>query len=201
MPTDADLIQITEAVLADSYARAGDWMACKPGCHQCCIGVFPISTLDADRLRGALATADPAVAARIRQRASEARTRLTENFSGNAATGELFTEPHHEEAFDDFANDEPCPVLDPVTGTCDLYAARPIPCRTFGPPMPNNEGALAVCELCFVGAPESEVARCAVDADFLDAETEVVAEHESGTGVRGLTLIAFALAGERREAI
>ena len=193
MHTDAELIQITDRALADSYTRAGDWMACTPGCHQCCIGVFPITTLDADRLRDALTTADPAVAARIRQRASEARTRLTQNFPGNGATGELFTEPHHEEAFDDFANDEPCPVLDPVTGTCDLYAARPIPCRTFGPPMPNDEGGLAVCELCFVGAPESEVARCAVDAGFLDAEAEVVAEHESRTGVHGLTVIAFAL--------
>ena len=45
MLTDADLIQIAEAALTDSYTRAGDWMACKPGCHQCCIGVFlPITT-------------------------------------------------------------------------------------------------------------------------------------------------------------
>ena len=29
----------------------------------------------------------------------------------------LFTQPHHEDAFVDFANDEPCPVLDPDTGT------------------------------------------------------------------------------------
>jgi Fe-S-cluster containining protein len=193
MPTDANLIQITNTALANSYARAGAWMACKPGCHQCCISVFPITTLDADRLSDALATADPAVAARVRQRASEARTRLTEKFPGNSVTGELFTHPHHEEAFDDFANDEPCPVLNPVTGTCDLYAARPIPCRTFGPPMPNEEAGLAVCELCFVGAPESEVARCAVDAHFLAVETEVVAEHEARTGTHGLTLIAFAL--------
>jgi len=201
MHTDAELVQITDAALADAYARAGDWMACKPGCHQCCIGVFPITTLDADRLRDALATADPGVAIRIRQRASEARTRLTQNFPGNAATGELFTEPHHEEDFDDFANDELCPVLDPITGTCDLYAARPIPCRTFGPPMPNDEGGLAVCELCFVGAPESEVARCTVDAGFLDTETGVVAEHESRTGKHGLTVIAFALSEESDDEI
>ena len=73
MPTDADLIQITEAALADSYARAGSWMACKPGCHQCCIGVFPITTLDATRLRKALATTNPTTAAHIRRRAEEAR--------------------------------------------------------------------------------------------------------------------------------
>jgi Fe-S-cluster containining protein len=196
-----NLLTITNAALADSYARAGtgsgkaagEWMACKPGCHQCCIGVFPITTLDATRLREGLAAADPATASRIRQRASEARARLSRDFPGDTTTGELFTDPGHEAAFDDFANDEPCPVLDPLTGTCDLYAARPIPCRTFGPPMPNDEGGLAVCELCFVDAPETEVARCAVDAQFLDVETEAVAEHEAHTGSHGFTLIAFAL--------
>ena len=34
-------------------------------------------------------------------------------------------------AFETFANDEPCPVLDPATGACDLYAARPMTCRIF----------------------------------------------------------------------
>ncbi|HEY5330129.1 MAG TPA: YkgJ family cysteine cluster protein [Acidobacteriaceae bacterium] len=196
MPADVELIQITDAALADAYQRAGNWMACRPGCHQCCIGVFAITTLDAERLRGAVAGAEPGVRERVRQRAAASRERLRAGFPGDAATGELFTEAHHEMAFEDFANDEPCPVLDPVTGTCDLYAARPIPCRTFGPPMPNDEGGLAVCELCFVGAPESEVARCAVDAGFLDAEADAVAEHEARTGKQGLTVIAFALSGE-----
>jgi Fe-S-cluster containining protein len=201
MPTDTHLIQVTESALADAYARAGtgsgtkpgEWMACKPGCHQCCIGVFPISPLDADRLRAALATTDPTTAARIKHRAQESRARLARDFPGNPTTGELFTEPHHEPLFDDFANDEPCPVLDPITGTCDLYAARPIPCRTFGPPMPNDLGGLAVCELCFVGAPETEVTRCAVDTHFLDLESDAIAEHEAHTPSIGPTLIAFAL--------
>jgi Fe-S-cluster containining protein len=178
-----NLIQIADAALADAYTRAGHWMTCHPGCHQCCIGVFPISPADATRLRSALELADPATAARIRTRAAAARERLTPSFPGNPTTGELFTEPHHEAAFEDFANDEPCPVLDPATGTCDLYAARPLPCRTFGPPMPNDEGGLAVCELCFVDAPAEEVARCAVDATFLELEVDQTAP----------TLIAFAL--------
>ncbi len=201
MPTDADLIQIATTALSDAYTRAGigsglrpgQWMACHPGCHQCCIGVFPITTLDAARLNHALTAADPAVAQRIQNRAAAARTRLTPGFPGDPATGILFTEEHHEEAFEDFANDEPCPVLDPATGTCDLYAARPIPCRTFGPPMPNEDEGLAVCELCFVNAPETEVSRCAVDIHFLDIESAAVSEHEAITHTHGLTLIAFAL--------
>lgn len=193
MRSDAELIQITTAALDDAYARAGHWMACHPGCHQCCIGVFPINALDADRLQEALRSAEPEVAHRIRERAAAARQRLMPHFPGDAATGRLFTEEHHEEEFEDFGNDEPCPVLDPETGTCDLYAARPMTCRTFGPPMPNEEGGLGVCELCFVGAEESEVARCTVDAGFLQVEEETLAEKQAREGERGLTLVAFAL--------
>ena len=174
MLDDAQLVQITDAALSDAYARAGNWMACRPGCNQCCVGVFPISALDAERLRQGLAAAQPEVAEAVRTRAVDAWARLAPQFPGDPASGELFTEAWHEEAFDGFANDEPCPVLDPLTGTCSLYEARPIPCRTFGPPMPNDEGGLAVCELCFVGAPEEEVARCAVDAGFLDLEAAAV---------------------------
>ncbi len=194
--TDAELVQLADAALGDAYTRAGTWMACRPGCHQCCIGVFPISTLDADRLRRGLAAAAPSVRAAVRARAAEAWGRLRPNFPGDAATGKLFTEEGHAEAFEEFANNEPCPVLDPTTGTCSLYAARPIPCRTFGPPMPNDEGGLGVCELCFVGASEEEVARCAVDATFLEAEEAAVADFEAGDAVHGPTLIAFALAEE-----
>ena len=195
------LIQIADAALDDAYARAGtgsghapgQWMACRPGCFQCCIGVFPISAQDAQRLREGLRLTDTVTKQRVMQRAAESWSHLAPNFPGDASTGELFTQPHHEEAFEDFANDEPCPVLDPATGTCDLYAHRPLPCRTFGPPMPNEEGGLAVCELCFVGAPESEVARSAVNASFLELEAEETHRRQQHDGVRGPTLIAFAL--------
>lgn len=192
MPSDAQLIQITTAALHSAYARAVDWMACRAGCHQCCIGVFPINVLDAARLREGLRTADPATAHRILERAVASRRRLTSAFPGDPDTGILFTAEHHEESFEDFANDEVCPVLDPATGTCDLYEARPMTCRTFGPPMPNDEGGIGVCELCFVGAPAGEIARCTVDATFLDIEAELL----KANGDESLTLIAFALTQE-----
>ena len=129
----------------------------------------------------------------IRTRAQTSRTRLIRGFPGDPATGTLFTHPDHEDAFDDFANDEPCPVLDPVTGTCDLYAARPVQCRTFGPPIRNDEDALSVCELCFVDAPESEVLRCEMDQSWRPLEEDLVAQAEQRSGREGYTLIAFAL--------
>ncbi|MEO6923809.1 MAG: YkgJ family cysteine cluster protein [Bryocella sp.] len=189
------LFPILDAALASAAQRSGDWLACKPGCHQCCIGVFPISALDAQSLIAALEqldTTDPARAQHIRTRAAASRARLTPEFPGDPTTGELFTSSDHEEAFDDFANDEPCPVLDPITGTCDLYAARPIQCRIFGPPIRNEDDAFAVCELCFIDAPESEIIRCEMDQSWRSREDTLITEAAQHTP--NPTLIAFALA-------
>jgi Fe-S-cluster containining protein len=192
-----ELFQIVDTALADTTLRSGTWLACRPGCHQCCVGVFPISLLDADALRDALAAADPETGTRIRIRAATSRTRLTLGFPGDPATGQLFTQPHHEADFDDFANDEPCPVLDPATGTCDLYAARPIQCRTFGPPVRDTDGHLTVCELCFVDAPSSEVVRCEMDQSWRTLEDTLIATAETHTHQPHPTLIAFALTTNR----
>ena len=193
-----DLFPILDAALASTAERSGHWLACKPGCHQCCVGVFAISQLDAHNLREALSLADPIVADRIRTRAVASRARLTPDLPGDPATGLLFTQPHHEAAFTDFANDEPCPVLDPATGTCDLYASRPVPCRTFGPPVRDEDGHLTVCELCFVDAPEQEVERCEMDQTWRPLEDELITAAEQSSGLHGPTLIAFALSTQPR---
>lgn len=125
------LFPILDAALASTTERSANWLACKPGCHQCCTGVFAISQLDAEKLRQGLAAAPPDVASQIRTRAAASWARVRAAFPGDTANGLLFTEPHHEEAFEDFANDETCPALDPSTGTCDLYASRPVQCRTL----------------------------------------------------------------------
>ncbi len=45
------LIQIVDAALASAVARSGPHLVCRPGCSQCCHGVFQITALDAQRLR------------------------------------------------------------------------------------------------------------------------------------------------------
>ena len=195
---DTQLVQIIDAVTAQSQAASGAWLACRPGCTQCCHGVFAISQLDALRLRRGLedlAQADPARAAALLSRARDAVTRLSEDFPGDSTTGILDeSAPDFDDHFDTFANDEPCAALDPATGLCDLYAARPMTCRLFGLPIPA-EGGLAVCELCFVDAPPEEVARCAVQLDSITpVEEELSAEAEANTSRTGATLVAFALA-------
>jgi Fe-S-cluster containining protein len=96
------------------------------------------------------------------------------------------------EEFEEFANDEPCPALDPDTGRCDLYAARPMTCRVFGPPLRSEEG-LGVCELCFQGATAEQIAACELQTDTDQLEAEILAHVEEMTGKRGDTIVAFAL--------
>jgi Fe-S-cluster containining protein len=191
---DRQLIQIVDAALADATRRSGSWLVCRPGCTQCCIGVFAISQLDALRLQHGLAeleSTDPERAARVRARANESIERLIPDYPGDPKTGVL--DPDSEKRFDTFANDEPCPALDPTTGMCDLYAARPITCRAFGPPV-RSEGGLGVCELCFHGATEQEIAACEMEVDPDDLESRLLLEIEQRNNLTGDTIVAFALA-------
>lgn len=190
---DGALIQIVDAALAEAARRSGDWLACRPGCTQCCVGVFAINQLDALRLQRGLADlekTDSHKARRIRQRARESVRRLSAEFPGNTKTGVLDEGAGAEERFAEFANDEPCPVLDPTTGLCDLYDARPMTCRTFGPPV-RSEGGLGVCELCFHGASDEQIAACEMVADPDDLEAQLLEKLERTAGPRGRTVVAF----------
>jgi Fe-S-cluster containining protein len=193
---DQKLIQIVDSALADASRRSGKWLACRPGCTQCCIGVFAINQLDALRLKRGLKQLEslaPRSASAVRERAREAVQRLSHDFPGNAATGILDESEEALQRFEDFANDEPCPVLDPKTGLCELYESRPMTCRVFGPPVRSEDG-LGVCELCFQGASEEEIASCEMKPDPEDLESQLLEKLEKRTGARGDTTIAFCLA-------
>jgi len=192
---DNILVQIVDAALADATRRSGNWLVCRPGCTQCCVGVFAISQLDAERLRHGLAELqhnDPKRADAIRQRAREAVTRLSPAFPGNPHTGVLGNDEDAEALFEDFANDEPCPALDPASGRCELYESRPITCRAFGPPVRSEDG-LGVCELCFHGATDEQIAACEMKVDPDCLEAGLLKEIDEAGGPTGRTIIAFAL--------
>jgi Fe-S-cluster containining protein len=192
---DQKLIQIVDAALADATRRSGNWLACRPGCTQCCIGVFAINQLDALRLRHGLALLkkqEPERAEAVSRRARESAARLAEHFPGNSATGILDESEDAAAQFEGFANDEPCPALDPATGLCELYESRPMTCRVFGPPVRSEDG-LGVCELCFQGASEKEIAACEMVPDPDDLESPLVKQVEKNSKLRGNTIVAFAL--------
>jgi Fe-S-cluster containining protein len=194
------LVQIVETAVADAYRRGDPHLVCKPGCSQCCIGVFPIAHEDAHRLREGLATlehTDPQKAARVHKRVADSLTRLDPWFPGDRTTGILNEDHEAAILFEEFANDEPCPVLDLTTGTCDLYEHRPILCRTFGPPMrtagDDGEVNLATCELCFVHATADEIAACELDPTLPAQEEASNQAFNAAHNLHGQTLIAYAL--------
>jgi Fe-S-cluster containining protein len=195
---DSELVQIMDANLADAARRAGQWLVCRLGCTQCCIGAFAINPLDVLRLREGmkeLRATQPDLAAEIERRAQAWIAEHAPEFPGDAKTGRLGESDSDRERFEEFANQAPCPALDPASGRCDVYPWRPMTCRVFGPPVRMDAGAgaetaLGHCELCFRGASQSEV----VASEMVipqDLEAALIAE----TGQEGETVVAFALLG------
>ena len=160
------------------------------------MGVFGINQLDAARLQEGLQdlqAAEPGRARAVRERARVSVARLRIGFPGDPVTGLLESSEEAVARFEEFANDEPCAALDPATGLCDLYAARPTTCRVFGPPVRSEQG-LGVCELCYRGASEEQIAACELVVDPDGLEAELLREVERCSGKHGQTLVAFALA-------
>ncbi len=109
---DQALLQIIDIAHAEAARKSGAWLACRPGCAQCCIGVFPISQLDVFRLQSGLEElkhSDSARAERVIARARDSVERLRADFPGDAETGLLTETDEAESRFEAFANDEPCP--------------------------------------------------------------------------------------------
>jgi Fe-S-cluster containining protein len=184
--SDAELVQIVDAAMAEAVRRSGSWLACRAGCCECCIGSFAITALDAARLRRGLAALDardPDRAGRVRRRALASVERMSREYPRETLRCVLEMEA---------ADDEPCPALDPECGTCDLYEARPITCRMFGPAVRFSAESLAVCELCYRGATDSQIAACEVTVDPENLEGELLRTLENN-GTADETIVAFAL--------
>ncbi len=193
---DLKLVQIIDTAFASAAQRAGEWLVCRIGCTQCCHGAFAINQLDALRLREGMETlrkVNPALAAAIEQRASQWLAEYGADFPGDLKTGLLGASDAERERFEEYANDAPCPALDPGTGRCDVYEWRPMTCRVFGPPVrteaPNGEGqALGHCELCFTGATDDQIAGCEMSVPH-DFEQQLVDSLDD----KGETIVALAL--------
>jgi Fe-S-cluster containining protein len=189
---DSLLVQIMSAAFADAARRAGEHLVCRQGCTQCCHGVFALNPLDTLRLRSGmdiLRATEPALAAEVEHRAGMWIVEHESDFPGDSQTGLLGSSQFDRERFEGFANEAPCPALDPETGRCDVYEWRPMTCRIFGPPVRMGEGdALGHCELCFKGASEAEVAACEMTVPF-DLESDLLGEIPT----KDETVVAYAL--------
>ena len=201
---DAQLTQIVDQALADATLRAGYHLVCRPGCTQCCHGAFAISPLDALRLRTAMVKLHidrPELASEITGRAARYLEEFGPGFPGDRQTGILGVSEEDQAAFEDFANDAPCPALNPSTGLCEVYTARPMTCRTFGPPVrmaqePAEGEGLAVCELCFTEATPDEIAAAEMIVPRAEEQqliSELQAQPPDSVSSPGDTIVAYCL--------
>jgi Fe-S-cluster containining protein len=193
---DGELLAILDQWFARAAARAGDQIACHAGCAQCCMGAFAIDRLAALRLQRGLdelKKSAPERAQRVLERAALWLERQGEFFPGSLESGLIDETSEALEQFEEFANDEACPALDPETKRCELYAHRPLTCRLFGAPLATDEG-IGICELCFTTAAPEAVAEALVPLDGEELEARLNGEAERGYGT-GRTIVAFALLG------
>ena len=89
---DSDFITEIDATMAEAVRRGGEWVVCRPGCTECCIGPFAITQLDAIRLRAGLAALekqDPSRAAAVRSRAAAYVAEIAPLYPGDPVSGEL----------------------------------------------------------------------------------------------------------------
>jgi len=198
--SDRLLLRVIDSSFAEGARKSGRHLVCRVGCTECCIGPFPITMLDARRLRRGLEeleARDPARAAGIRNRASESVAMMASDFPGDAQRGVLREHVGPEDLFWSSYAAIPCPALDPASGACELYSARPLTCRSFGPPVRVDSQSVAHCRLCFIGASEQEVESCRVEIDPGGVEQAVLNDLKAISGESGKTIIAFALANRR----
>jgi Fe-S-cluster containining protein len=143
----------------------------------------------------ALVARDPERARRLAGRARAQIPVLSEGFPGDPRTGALAPEEELEdeaaaEAFFSRHAALPCPALAPETGRCEVYEHRPIPCRTFGPPVRIGDADLPPCRLCFVGSSPDEVEACRAEPDPDGLEDRLLGRFGDAPD----TLVAFVLA-------
>ena len=195
---DAELVRRVDAQVAVATARAGDHVTCRLGCTHCCIGPFPITALDARRLRVGLQELRrhrPWDADAVLSRARSQWAEMHDDFPGDPEIGSLGEDDEARAGFAEQHAEAPCPALDPGTGACLLYEARPVTCRQFGLPARFGEAVAEACELNFTEGDGATIAAATVDADADDIEARLLAL----LGDPAETVIAAALAGEEAE--
>ena len=196
MSTDHELLRTLERDFRVVAERAGKWLACGPGCSDCCHGPFPITRLDVERLRRGLAelrARDPLRAGALAARAAVTKQRLAEGFPGDEPNGRLDGEQRALDAYFERHRSLACPVLDPDSGCCELYDARPVSCRNYGPPLRFGDVDSAPCNLCFRGADDRTVEDCRLTPDPDGLEQAILAGMGVAPGEEWETLIAYAV--------
>ena len=122
-------------------------LPCRMGCAQCCVGLFPVTCLDADLLHEGLAQLPDDKVTLIQQRARALTSALEAAYPKLSTSTSLdsWSDEEIDHVVSRFDEDR-CPALSD-DGLCSLYAYRPLTCRSMGIPTqagPMVEGACCV---------------------------------------------------------
>lgn len=139
------LFQQAEQWFRRASASLLEAIPCCEGCSACCVGLFPITRLDALELQRGLASLSS-----LRREAIIARAR-TQVTALESAYPNLQSNPALD-SWDDGLIDAmverysnvPCPAL-LSDGTCGVYSFRPITCRTMGIPTESDGTVQGAC--------------------------------------------------------
>lgn len=154
-------------------------IACRAGCFGCCIGLFEISLAEATLVRYGVAALPDEVRADVLARARRIVTESARAFPGDAGRGLL--DPERTEAADDayfeVVADRACPMLELPSGSCRIYSARPITCRTYGFAWAKDGAVIhPPCGLNLLGASAERQLAMSIDIGRIDEGLDVARE-------------------------
>jgi uncharacterized protein len=147
------LVAKVEAFTDAAFERARDQMECRRGCASCCSAWLTVDQVETDRVRAALAALPSDVRAQVRARGSLQQAREAAQAS----------EPRCAMLQDD--------------GSCAVYIARPLVCRTQGYALRYPQGFIPVAAV-RMRVSTGEVTHCPLNftqrepalAEVIDAE-------------------------------
>ena len=152
----SSLLQEVDQWFAGCVQRHESSITCARGCSSCCRGLFDITLLDALYLRSGFNRLSEDIQDSIRLKAGVQLEPL-------AARWPTFTTPWilnsiPETEWDDMMPEDdetPCPLLS-ETGTCLVYAHRPMTCRLNGIPLIDVSGEELFDDWCTLNFADSD---------------------------------------------
>ena len=144
------LLEKVDAFTARAVSAQQQWLVCRRGCDRCCLTGRTAWAVEGAHISAWLAAMDRSRVAELRSRRDDPRV----------VAGER------------------CVFLD-SDGSCAVYRARPILCRTHGSAVTSSDSGLVHCELNFSGLSGERLTEvldptCVLDLDHLDALLAVV---------------------------
>lgn len=137
----AAVVARVDAFAESASAAQADWLACRRGCDGCCRLRRSAFAVEIAAIRDYVATLTPASQGTLRDRRAHADVR--------AGTRCVFLD-------DD--------------GSCAVYPARPIICRTHGPAVTSAASGLVWCGLNFTAVDDAAVATTVPTGSVLDLD-------------------------------